>query len=570
MPALHQWDYLFAFGTIFGALDAYNIGANDVANSFATSVGSRSLTLFQACIAAAVMEFLGGVLVGARVSGTIKNGIVDLASFDGNAGVQLLGFTVALCCSASWLMIATRNSWTVSTTYSIVSALAGVGVAVGGKDAVHWGWNDGKGLGTIFAGWIIAPGISAAFGAIIYLITKYGVLLRKNSLRAGFIAAPVFFFGVTAILTMVIIYKGSPTLNLDELPSSVMAGAIVGTGAVVGLLSIVFWLPYVYCKTVRNDYTIRFYHFFLGPLLWWRQAPTDALDPSTKSAVPDYRVIRTGQQQTDHRPADAEKSVDSDASDDGKEAEHDAPAPAPAPRTIPLKEVEDPHPIVGHWVLPRNLWIILRYKSIPYLWWAISHGTQVDIHSMQTQDLDDMHSRAVQYDNKTEHLYSFIQVLTACTASFAHGANDLGNAVGPYSAIYYIWSNGVAAGKESPTPVWILAVGATFLVIGLATYGYNIMAILGNKLTLHSPSRGYSMELGASITVLLASQYAIPVSSTMCITGSTIGVALCNGDIKSFNWKQLAWIFLGWVLTVPIAGISAGCIMGIILNAPHF
>lgn len=76
MPVLHQWDYLFTFGTIFAALDAYNIGANDVANSFATSVASRSLTLRQACIAAAFCEFAGAVLVGARVASTIKNGII--------------------------------------------------------------------------------------------------------------------------------------------------------------------------------------------------------------------------------------------------------------------------------------------------------------------------------------------------------------------------------------------------------------------------------------------------------------------------------------------------------------
>lgn len=84
------------------------------------------------------------VLVGAKVAGTIKNGIISLSVFNKNAGVELLAFTVALSVSATWLMICTRLSWPVSTTYSIVSALAGVGVAVGGKDAVQWGWNGGK------------------------------------------------------------------------------------------------------------------------------------------------------------------------------------------------------------------------------------------------------------------------------------------------------------------------------------------------------------------------------------------------------------------------------------------
>jgi sodium-dependent phosphate transporter len=114
----------------------------------------------------------------------------------------MLGFTCALVASSSWLMIATTQSWPVSTTYSIVSALAGTGVALGGGNAVQWGWNGGKGVGTIFAGMGIAPALAAGFGAVIYLITKYAVLERKNPIRAGLIISPVYFFTVAAVLTM--------------------------------------------------------------------------------------------------------------------------------------------------------------------------------------------------------------------------------------------------------------------------------------------------------------------------------------------------------------------------------
>ena len=112
-----------------------------------------------------------------------------------------------------------------------------------------------------------------------------------------------------------------------------------------------------------------------------------------------------------------------------------------------------------------------------------------------------------------------------------------------------------------------------------------------------------SMELGAAITVILASQYGLPVSTTMCITGATVGVGLCNGTLKSVNWRNVgeyleplvanrhltpkdtravadrsahslqlitAWIYTGWVLTIPVVGTLAGCLMGFILNAPHF
>lgn len=156
----------------------------------------------QAVIAAALCEFLGAVLVGAKVSSTIKNGIIGISVFQGNAGVAMLAFTCALVGSATWLMIATRQSWPVSTTYSLVSALMGVGVATGGWQAPSWGWNNARGLGAIWAGMVIAPALAGGFAATVYLITKYVVLNRKNSIKWALIASPVYFFIVTAVLTM--------------------------------------------------------------------------------------------------------------------------------------------------------------------------------------------------------------------------------------------------------------------------------------------------------------------------------------------------------------------------------
>ncbi|PVF99439.1 sodium:inorganic phosphate symporter [Serendipita vermifera] len=650
----HKWDWLFAIGTIFASLDAFNIGANDVANSFATSVASRSLTLRQACIAAALCEFLGAVLAGARVSQTIKDNIIEISAFRGDAGVQLLGFTCALVASATWLMIATHQSWPVSTTYSITSALAGVGVAIGGRKAVNWGWDNATGMAAIYAGFIIAPGLAGAFAATIYLLTKYLVLVRENSTKAGLYASPFFFFTTTTVLTMSIVYKGAPALHLDHLSKTTTAAAIIGTAATVTLLSVIFWLPYVYGKVVKNDYTLRWYHLFVGPTLWWREAPEDARGIGAQSAVPDYRVVRDGMTHGYPTPADMEKNshnipelhvpsegshrhltthesasayshsrgeesqrhseavaVTVDYNHDIQETQlhqrrpyvnqHDYSPHSPHHQYSPnhphnpharwqdeeaYDEDDDAysdstthtHPIEGIWIHPRNLWIILRHRIYPFFVKIFTHGTSVDIHALQRHEREGkkakrmaaMHTRAKQYDNKVEHLYSFIQVMTACTASFAHGSNDVANAIGPYSAIYAVWSSGKLVDSETPVPVWILAFGGAWIVIGLSTYGYNIMRVLGNRLTLQSPSRGYSMELGSAITVILASQYGIPVSTTMCITGATLGVGLCNGDFRALNWRGLGWIVLGWLLTPPIAGVAAGCLMGILLNAPHF
>lgn len=606
------------------------IGANDVANSFATSVSSRSLTFRQAMLAAAVCEFLGAVLVGARVTSTIKNGIISLSAFEGDAAVLLLTFTCVIVGSCTWFTIATRNAMPVSTTHTVVGAIIGAGIAAKGAGAVKWGW---EGVAQIFASWGIAPAISGGFAAVVFLVTKFVVLKAKNPVKAGLFLSPVYFFIVSGVLTVSIIVKGSPSLNLDELAPGTTVAAVLGTAAVVALLSIMFWLPWVYCQVVRKDYTIKWYHMFMGPLLWRRQAPADALT-GNKTSVPDYyeghHVEDVAQpQRTGH--AGPEDDVEGDApemtqeiqrtpsSRDGMDAssqknvefgEEQDNVTALKEKEIATtdEEISKPHhsrlaklekvlsspgksdtlddgrpappkyrEFDGTWIEPWNLYTVLRYNALPWAWYTLSAGLRTDIHKLQSRGnsrekrrLADIHARATHYDNDTEHLFSFLQVLTACTASFAHGANDVSNAVGPLSVVYFVWSTELFPGSKEPTPVWILAFGGIAIVIGLGTYGWKLMSVLGNRLTLHSPSRGFSMEFGASITVVLASYLGLPVSTTQSITGATIAVSLCNGDWRATNWKGVLWIFFSWVLTLPIAGIISGCLLGIILNAPRF
>ncbi|KAL2351756.1 phosphate transporter family-domain-containing protein [Cryomyces antarcticus] len=222
---------------------------------------------------------------------------------------------------------------------------------------------------------------------------------------------------------------------------------------------------------------------------------------------------------------------------------------------------------VGPWYAPRNLVRKAKYYFF--------RGVDIDVVAEQKKksvlagDLEAMHARVEHFDNKTEHLFSFLQVLTAATASFAHGANDVSNAIGPLAAIYLIWNTGKLSSK-SPVPVWVLVYGGGAIVIGLWTYGYNIMRALGNRLTLHSPSRGFSMEFGSALTVVMATRLALPISTTQCITGATVGVGLCTGDLKAINWRMVAWIYAGWIVTLPCTGIIAGVLMGIVINAPQW
>lgn len=146
---------------------------------------------------------------------------------------------------------------------------------------------------------------------------------------------------------------------------------------------------------------------------------------------------------------------------------------------------------------------------------------------------------------------------------------DIANAVGPVSAVYSTYQSGVVA-TEADTPIWILVIGGLLLGLGFWFMGYHIIRALGNKITQMSPTRGFSIELGAAITVLMASRLGLPVSTTQCLTGAAVGVALMNYDLGAVNWRQIAFIFMGWVLTLPCAGLISGLICVMALNAPSF
>ena len=210
---------------------------------------------------------------------------------------------------------------------------------------------------------------------------------------------------------------------------------------------------------------------------------------------------------------------------------------------------------------PQRLWGYVKF--------GLLQGVTRDCVTHNSVALCEIHARANKYDIRVEHLWTYCQVASAMIMSIAHGSNDVANAVGPWAASYETYQAGVVA-TRSATPVWILVVAGFLLGAGFWFYGYHIIRALGNKITQMSPTRGFSVELGAAITVLLASRLALPVSTTQCLAGSTMGVALMNYDLGAVNWRQLAFIFLGWVLTLPAAGLIAGLLCVMAVNAPGF
>lgn len=587
---LHQFDYLLAIGTIFAALDAWNIGANDVANSWATSVASRSVTYLQAMILGSIMEFAGSVGVGARVADTIRTKVVDTTLFSDDPALLMLGMVCAVVASSLYLTMATRIGLPVSTTHSIMGGVIGMGVAAVGADGVQWvgkGINDG--VVSVFLAWVIAPGLAGAFASIIFLITKYGALIRSNPVYKAFVMVPIYF-GITAsLLCMLLLWKGGSykvTLSGPEI-----AGTIVGVGAAFGLVVIIFLMPWLYRVVILEDWQLRFWHIPLGPLLLRRgEVPPPPADGSgvvqdfyagrlTKEQLAVRRAAQTGDSEmaagavassTAAPTTDGEKvqPEGTTITKDSSSSSHDHNEPA-QPAAPPVKTMVGPRP-AGPWHSgPVLFW---------YVKWALFRGVDQDVISSQSggksvisSDVEELHAHAAHYDNKTEYMYSFLQVMTAAAASFTHGANDIANAIGPYATVFQIWKDGALPSKgKADVPVWILVFGASCLIVGLWTYGYNIMRNLGNRITLQSPSRGFSMELGSAVTVILATRLKLPVSTTQCITGATVGVGLCSGTWRTINWRLVAWIYMGWFITLPVTGIISGCLMGIIINAPRW
>lgn len=201
-PVTGKYDWILALTTIAFVCSAFGNGANDVANSYATSVAARTLHMWQAGILAACTEFIGAVALGARVTDTIKSGIIEIGKFDGNPGTLMLAMGCAEVGSACWLIIATRMGWPVSTTQTIVGALCGVGFAA--QTAIHWEWTSGS-VSQTAASWGIAPGIAAGFSAIIFGTLKYSVLERQNSFKWAMWLIPLYLSTTGAILALFIV-----------------------------------------------------------------------------------------------------------------------------------------------------------------------------------------------------------------------------------------------------------------------------------------------------------------------------------------------------------------------------
>jgi sodium-dependent phosphate transporter len=507
-----MYTWIFVSGILFSFYNAWGGGANDCANSFATAVGSKSVTLKQAILIASVFEFAGAVLMGSLVTDTVRKKIVSQDIFEDDPGALMLGMLCADLASALWLTFATYFKYPVSTTHSIIGAIVGFCLAYGGTEAVVW-----DKIGFIVLSWFVSPVLSGVFSYISFkAMTRY-VFDSSNSFRNTTRVFPILTFVTFFINSLFIIYKGSPQLDLDEIEAWKASLISIGIASGTALLSWYVYLPYA---KKRVD------QFFSRDGNGNEEGRVEEIELSSRTNSYIDVVQNNADTDTD---ANNESVVDTESADNNEEREEDD-----------INKFEYNNEIS----IDENIKESKKYTS------ELRQRKKNKEHA-------ELYQHSFKVDEKSDKLCCWLQIFTSCFSSFAHGSNDVANAIGPLATIYSIYETN-SVEKKTDVPLWILALGGAGIVFGLATWGYKIINRLGKDLTKISASRGFLIELSAATTIIIASRTEMPVSTTHCQVGSIVGCGLTGGT-KNVKWSLLKGILFSWFITLPVTGfLSAG------------
>jgi inorganic phosphate transporter, PiT family len=392
---------------------AWNLGANDVANSMGTSVGSKAISLTQALIIAGILEFTGAVVFGQQVSATLATKIANPSLFADTPETFLLGMIAVLVACGIWLQIATSLGLPVASSHAVVGAIAGFSWVAIGQEAIAW-----ESIGLICLGWLMTPVVSAIVAASLYNLLRYWLFERDDTLAQ----------------------------LLEWIPW--LSAALVGVFGVIVFPTVV------------------------------------------QSAV--FRVIPFSE------------------------------------RTIGL-----------------GIGFFVTGGMINYVWYKFKSYRQS--YSQQEIELRIM-----------ERVMGKFQVLSACFVAFAHGSNDVGNAIAPLAVIVFILNTGVVPIESLDIPLWILVLGGVGIVAGLAVQGKKVITTVGENIISLVPSTGFCAEIATASTILIASRIGLPVSTSHALVGSVIGIGLVSRH-QDVKWETIKSVALAWVLTLPVAAIlSAG------------
>ncbi|EGR6546310.1 inorganic phosphate transporter [Campylobacter jejuni] len=465
---------LFILASIFGIFMAFNIGGNDVANSFGTSVGAKTVTIKQALIIAAVFELSGAIFAGAKVTKTIRSGIVIFPnSLDPMLFVIIM--LAALLSSGVWIFIATKKGLPVSTTHSIVGGIVGASIMMGllkfdGIQTLSMvKWSE---ILRIAISWVASPLLGGIVAYIIYSYIDKKILKPSEKLNDD----------LKNIKKERKKFKEEYFLNLKTKSQEEQIKEL---------------------SAIALDEEEQENNFYRNKMKEFKDQEKD---------IDIYSILKT------HMPIIA------------------CIAAAIISAMFLFKGLNN----VSTLDILQNFWIIGIIGTISYV------VTFAIVKIVKKTELN----------KTTDRIFSWFQIFTASSFAFSHGANDIANAIGPFAAILDVLKNGTI-NATSPVPFAALAMFGVALVVGLWFLGKEVITTVGSKLATIRPTTGFSAELGASIVILLATQFGIPVSSTHILIGAILGIGVYN---KNANWIMMKPIGLAWIITLPAAGIMAALV----------
>ena len=561
------------------------VSANDVANAFATSVGSKALTVRQACCIAVVMEFVGACFMGGEVVKTIRGSLANVNDFKDNPPLLMWGCLCVDIGTAVWLLVATKYEMPVSTTHSCVGGMIGMTIALRGANSVIWfkpadatsGGIPG-GFLAIVVSWFISPLLSAITSAVLFFIVRL-ILRTKNPFENSVRTYPFMVFFCVMIVSIYMLTKGisSKSANLDLLKNEQKFGIACAIAAVFAALSIP---PTIYMRQriVSGK--------FVAPPL----AIEVALEQLAAAGKPEFKL------EYEKKHAAAIKREYLSLKENGKIG--------PSPRTSSAESTvvdltsgdAEAGPTEAGTVLPSLQLNASQLKAIAkdstkgkaveaaeaidetkvqeYYRRATASmmaSLNADVHGAVIADerTFKVHMKAERFDKRSEAMFTYLQVFSACFDSLAHGANDVANAVGPFSTVFLLY-NGEKIGSNLDMGEWrymILGFGGAGISIGLLLYGSQILRAIGVKLAVITPARGFCIEMGSACIVILGSYYGIPLSTTHCQVGSTVGVGMLEG-LGGINWIVVGKSFFGWLVTCLFVAVLAGLLAGFGAFAP--
>ena len=507
----------FAAASAAAAAFAFGLGANDVANSFGTSVGSGAVTLRQAVLIAVVCEVAGAVGLGRGVSNTLTEKISHLQRDDcwdcdgpdgGRVGVFALGMACALAAGGLFLLLATLKGLPVSTTHTIVGGVLGITVLGTSGGCVLWGW---PGLLKIVASWFVSPAASGLASCLVLWGIQRCILGSRQPFQSALFALPLLFGGTLSVLAMLVLESESPwAFWIDTL-------AALGAGVLAAVLARVIAVPLFRARV------------------------------ELQARGEDGEAIELGAVEKEGGGGgggDAE--VDSETGD---------------------ASGADEEPAEGQ----------LGMRGVG----ANDSETDSEAALLLDEGTGGGEgggngSRAAGAETeKAEKLFKYLQIFTACLKSFAHGANDTANAAGPYAVVEEFYFRYGTEGEEMcsiSTPLWVLAFTGLGIALGLAVLGNRVIETVGKKIADINFTRGFAIELGSTLAVLFASFFGAPISSTHCQIGSVLMVGVMESGVKSVDWGSLSKIVIAWFVTVPFAALVAAAFLAAInaiLEAAH-